>query len=417
MKHYYVMLLCVLPFIASGQSFEDYSNAQRQGLETHQQNSAEGSEFEAWQQQHTEEYTGYKKELMREFENYKRILKEELAKYQRSIQEVWDTVEVSRPQTWVEYSPDRKTKRVVDYSKNEIRIHVIEQKGESAAQAMEDALKDMLKERVQTAFERESVMSNVEKRLNTETPVVKRGKPDERLVLGELFDKPKPSEAEVEKKAEVLLKEAVVKKEVAKKPTTETGAAKEAMVVTIPMPKDRASRKAEQYKEIVQRHAGKWEMDEPLVFAVIHTESAFNPMATSYVPAYGMMQIVPRYAGKEAAEKLWGEPKLLAPSYLYNADNNIEIGSVYLNILYYRYFKKVKNPESRLFCAISAYNTGAGNVARAFTGKRNLNKAIPTINSMTPEQVYDRLRSHLPYQETRDYVQRVSQRIGAYQQQ
>ena len=416
MKYYYVMLLCAFPLITSGQSFEDYYNAQRRALNAHQQN-AESSEFEAWQQQQTEDYKDYKKELMQEFENYQRILKEELARYQSSIQETWDTVEVSNPKAWVEYSPDRKTKRVVDYNKNEIRIHVIEQKGESAAQAMEAALKDMLKERVQTAFEREPVMSKVEKRLKPETAVIKRGKLDQHLVLGELFDKPQPSETEVEKKAEVLLKEAVVKKETAKQRPREQDTATEAMVVTIPLPKDRASRKAAQYEDMVHKHAGKWELDGPLVFAVIHTESAFNPMATSYVPAYGMMQIVPQYAGKEAAEKLWGKPKLLAPSYLYNADNNIEIGSVYLNILYYRYLNKIKNPESRLFCTISAYNTGAGNVARAFTGDRNLRKAIPIINSMTPEQVYDRLSRHLPYQETRDYVQRVSRRIVAYRQQ
>ncbi len=416
MKHYTILLLSALPLIASGQSFEDYYNTQKQVLDAHQQN-AESSEFEAWRQQQTEDYTAYTNELKQEFENYKRILEEELAKYQRSIQEIWDTVEVSNPKAWVEYSPDRKTKRVVDYNKNEIRIHVIEQKGESAAQVMEAALKDMLKEKVQTAFEREPVMSEVERRLKPETPLIKRGKLDQRLVLSELFDQPQPSEAEVEKKAEVLLKAAVVKKEVAKKRPIGKDTATEAMVVTIPLPKDRASRKAAQYREMVQKHAGKWEIDEPLVFAVIHTESAFNPLATSYVPAYGMMQIVPKYAGKEAAEKLWGKPKLLAPSYLYNADNNIQIGSVYLNILYYRYFNRVKNPQSRLFCAISAYNTGAGNVARAFTGNRNLRKAIPKINSMTPEQVYDRLRSHLPYQETRDYVQKVSRRIVAYRQQ
>lgn len=416
MKHYPIMLLCVLPFIASAQSFEDFSNTQKQALESLQQDG-EDNEFKAWQQQQTEDYSGYKKELMQEFENYKRIFKEELAKYQRSIHEVWDAVEVSQPMTWVEYSPDRKTKRVVDYNNNEIRIHVIEQKEKTATQVMEDALKDMLKEKVQTAFEREPVMTNVDRRLKSESPVIQKGEPEQRLVLAELFDKPQPSDAEVKQKAEALLKEAKVKKEVAKKATSEQDIATEAMVVSIPMPKDRASRKAVQYKEIVQKHAGQWEVDDPLVFAVIHTESAFNPMATSYVPAYGMMQIVPRYAGKEATEKLWGKPKLLAPSYLYNADNNIEIGSVYLNILYYRYFKMVKDPESRLFCAISAYNTGPGNVARAFTGNRNLNKAIPTINAMTAEQVYARLRTHLPYQETRDYVKKVSQRIGAYRQQ
>lgn len=415
MRHHIVMLLWLLPATAWGQSFQDYSDAQKQELETHQQDT-ESSEFEAWKQQQTAEYVDYKKELMQEFENYQRMLEEELANYQRSIRTVWDTVEVSTPKAWVEYSPDRNTKRVVDYDKNEIRIHVIEQKGQAAEQAMEEAVQDMLKQDVQSAFEHQPVMSNVEKRLKPDSPVIKRGKPDQRLVLGELFDQPDPSQAEVAKKAEELLKGARVKREVAKKPTTEEESATQAMVVTIALPKDRASRKAAQYKDMVQKHAGKWEIDDPLVFAVIHTESAFNPVATSHVPAYGMMQIVPKYAGLEATEKLWGKPKLLAPSYLYNADNNIEIGSVYLNILYYRYFKDVENPESRLLCAISAYNTGPGNVARAFTGNRNLNQAIPRINRLTPEQVYERLRTHLPYEETRDYVQRVSRRLEAYQQ-
>jgi membrane-bound lytic murein transglycosylase C len=138
-------------------------------------------------------------------------------------------------------------------------------------------------------------------------------------------------------------------------------------------------------------------------------------MATSYVPAYGMMQIVPRYAGKEVSERLWGKPKLLAPSYLYNANNNVQIGTVYLNLLYYKYFKDVKDPESRLFCSIAAYNTGPGNVARAFTGNRNLKKAIPSINKLSSEEVYDRLRKHLPYDETKDYIERVAKRMKAYQ--
>ena len=83
------------------------------------------------------------------------------------------------------------------------------------------------------------------------------------------------------------------------------------------------------------------------------------------MPAYGLMQIVPESAGKDATQQLFGQPKLLAPSYLYNSDNNIQVGTTYLNILYYRYLRKIENPTSRLYCTIAAYNTGAGNVAKA----------------------------------------------------
>lgn len=412
MKKYGIILICALPFLVSAQSFEDYYKSQKQGMDANQQ-ADEASEFNSWRQQQAQEYDSYKKALQEEFQVFRQTLKEEMEKYQNSIGENWDEIEVSDAKKWVEYSDDRKTKRIVDYDKNEIRIHVIERKGQDATRVMEDALKDMLREKQETAFKREPVMSKVEKKLSKEQVVLK-GKPSEQLVLSELFEKRKPTKKEVDKKAWDFLKKAQIKREVVKKSSAQPEGSK-VMVVTIPLPKTRVSKKAEQYRKTIAQYAGKWDINEPLVLAVIHTESAFNPMATSYVPAYGMMQIVPRYAGKEVAEKLWGKAKLLSPSYLYDAEKNIEVGTVYLNILYHRYFKKVKDSESRLFCSISAYNTGAGNVARAFTGKRNLNKAIPTINSMTSQQVYDHLREHLPFEETRHYVQRVSKRMKAYQ--
>ncbi|MEA3410232.1 MAG: transglycosylase SLT domain-containing protein [Pseudomonadota bacterium] len=408
-----IVSLFALPFIATGQSYDEYRKATQQGAGAYG-SADERREFESWRNQQQQEFTQYQKELMQEFEVYKRTLREEYARYQRSIKEVWNEPEVSTPKAWVEYSKDRKTKRVVDYDKNEIRIHVVEQKGKNAARVMEEALKDVLDERVATAVKREPVMSKVDNKLRDRSPVVKKGEPGKNRVLKELFDKPEPTRVEVEKKADELLKKATIKREVAKTgssarpPTT-------AMVVTIPMPETRPLKKAEEYREMVAKNAKEWKINEPLIMAVIHTESAFNPMATSYVPAYGMMQIVPGSAGKDVSQKLWGKPKLLAPSYLYNAENNVMVGTVYLNILYFQYFKGVKDPESRLFCSIAAYNTGAGNVARAFTGNRNLKKAIPSINKLSSQEVYKRLREHLPHDETKDYIQRVAKRMKAYQ--
>lgn len=410
----YEILLCTLPFVVSAETFQDYPEVQYYKSGTYQ-SVEEKNEFDQWRKQQQQEFGKYREEQQREYEVYVRTLEEEFSNYRRSIQRVWDKVEVSRPKSWVEYSSDRKIKRVVDYDKNEIRIHVIEQKGKDAARVMEDALKDMLSEPVATAVQREPVMSKLDQRLPDRSPVVKKGNPGDQLVLNELFDRPRPTREDVALKARTLLKGANISQEIAKSGTKARPKEAIAMVVRIPLPKDRPLRKAAQYRAMVRKHAEKWKINESLILAVIHTESAFNPMATSYVPAYGMMQIVPKYAGKEVAEMLWGKPTLLAPSYLYNADNNIMIGSVYLNLLYYQYFQGVKDPESRLFCAISAYNTGPGNVARAFTGKRNLSKAITRINDMTAQQVYERLRTHLPFKETRDYIQKVSKRMKVYQ--
>jgi membrane-bound lytic murein transglycosylase C len=137
-------------------------------------------------------------------------------------------------------------------------------------------------------------------------------------------------------------------------------------------------------------------------------------MAKSYIPAYGLMQIVPKSAGMDATKFLYGKPKLLLPSYLYKADKNIEIGTVYLRILYYNYLKGIENPSSRLYCAIAAYNTGAGNVAKAFAGNTNISEAVNIINRMTPEDVYRHLRRNLPYTETKKYIKKVIEKMSYY---
>jgi membrane-bound lytic murein transglycosylase C len=102
--------------------------------------------------------------------------------------------------------------------------------------------------------------------------------------------------------------------------------------------------------------------------------------------------------------------------YLYNSSNNIEMGSAYLHILYYRYLKKIDNPTSRLYCTIAAYNTGSGNIAYAFTKNHNISQAAKKINKMKPQAVYNHLIAHLKYDEAKNYLKRVSKRVISYKQ-
>jgi len=102
------------------------------------------------------------------------------------------------------------------------------------------------------------------------------------------------------------------------------------------------------------------------------------------------------------------------PSYLYNPNNNVEIGSAYFHILYYSYLKDIKNPTSRLYCSIAAYNTGAGNVAKAFVGNYNISAAANVINRMSPDDVYRTLKRNLPYDETKRYLDKVLDKIEIY---
>ena len=172
--------------------------------------------------------------------------------------------------------------------------------------------------------------------------------------------------------------------------------------------------RASKYENEINSYASKYNLPVELVYAVIHTESYFNPKAKSHAPAYGLMQLVPRSGARDAYQYVYNQDKILSANYLYQAEKNIELGSAYLQLLMNRYFKNVKDQNSKLLCAIAAYNTGAGNVAKAFTGKTNPKRAIPKINKMSYEELYGYLREYLPYDETKDYIKKVSSRIGLY---
>ena len=61
---------------------------------------------------------------------------------------------------------------------------------------------------------------------------------------------------------------------------------------------------------------------------------------------------------------------------------------------------------SREYCVIAAYNTGPSNVFRTFS--RDRVAAVNQINGLPPADVYDQLQQHLPYLETRQYLEKVT---------
>lgn len=183
------------------------------------------------------------------------------------------------------------------------------------------------------------------------------------------------------------------------------------------------------YYNVVKENANKQELPMPLIFAIMHSESSFNPRAKSNIPAFGLMQIVPRTAGIDSYRYLYKQKKLVTSTYLYDSANNIKMGTAYLHILYYRYLRKIKNPDSRLYCTIAAYNTGTGNIACAFNSKTkekgatvcsskkgdyNINKAAPLINALSPKEVKNKLLADLRFDEPKHYLKKVSKRMGQY---
>ncbi|MFT6778746.1 MAG: membrane-bound lytic murein transglycosylase C [Paraglaciecola sp.] len=160
--------------------------------------------------------------------------------------------------------------------------------------------------------------------------------------------------------------------------------------------------------------AQKYNIDTSLILAVIEAESSFNPMATSAIPAFGLMQLVPNTAALDSYQFLYGKRHIVSPDFLYNQDNNLLFGTTYLHILSSQYLKDIADSQSKIYCILASYNTGVGNLSKTFVQQKNLRKAISKINTLSSKQTYDHLMANLPADETKHYIQKILARKQYY---
>lgn len=398
---YTKLVLGVCCFIVPQLSFSDDANAEFEKFKAQQTQNSKST---------ANEFSEYKKSLEADFSLYKKTYKDAYKAHKTKITQVWGDYRPGDKTTWVEYD-NEGVRKSVNFETGEVEIEVIANQADS-----KEKISLILKKKIlalmlmskRDAFKNDVVAQAVEQKIKNQ-PTVKTAIVEKTPIMRNLV--PEVNSGNVQEITKISKKYERQSTVDVRKSQREN---KKIVRVKFQIPTD-APKKSKAFLSRAQQIATKENVPLTLVMAVMEAESAFNPMAKSHVPAYGLMQIVPRSAGIDATKYLFGKGKVLSPSYLFNSDKNIEIGGAYLHILYFRYLKKIENPVSRLYCAIAAYNTGAGNVARAFIGNTNINKAAKTINRLTPKQVYQKLRKDLPHKETKDYVKRVSTNMKKYQ--
>lgn len=367
----------------------------------------EEQSYEEYKKQEAQNYKNYFEAETKAYEQYQKEEQEGIEKLRKEVEAFWGTGEFisSTNKDWVEYDKDKKSRSDVDFEKGVATVEVL--------LSSEDAKNmDLTNKKLENA-----IKSLVTTEGSTKDYTTKSEKPEPLETTPVLEGQLKTNGGAIVNagNADSYAKEVVADKKIKKETVVGTdGQERTKVTITMALAPDHIKVRAAKYENEINTYASKYQLPVELIYAVIHTESYFNPKAKSHAPAYGLMQLVPKFGARDAYRYVYKKDKILSANYLYKADKNIELGTAYLQVLMSRYFKKVKNPNSRLLCTIAAYNTGAGNVARAFTGTTNPKKAIPKINKMTYEECYRFLREHLPFDETKGYIQKVSQRMGMY---
>jgi membrane-bound lytic murein transglycosylase C len=371
------------------------------------------------------EFFKSQEEMQKDYKDFEQAAFEE---FRRDVKAMWNDFVASTKKDWVEYSGDKTGRSVVDFEDGEVVVEVLVPKEE--AKRNPEAVRERLEQELERLV--------VDRGKSRDYDVVVKPPPEEiaidipeapappkKVIPPEplsktpvLKDQLKTKEGKpvTEENKKEFAKEIVKAKPVEKKViSTEKGEMVKAKV-KFPLVPNHLRVRAEKHLGRVRKHAKRFDVDVPVAFAVIHTESYFNPKAKSHVPAYGLMQLVPRSGARDAYRYVYGKDKILSSDYLFDPDQNVELGCAYLGLLKNRYFKRVQNPQNALYCAIASYNTGAGNLSRSLTGNTRLSGAIDRINTMEPEDLYHHLRNQLPYEETRKYIKKVRDRMELYQE-
>ena len=144
------------------------------------------------------------------------------------------------------------------------------------------------------------------------------------------------------------------------------------------------------HADVIREQAAEKDLDPALVAGVIYTESRFRDQ-TSPAGAKGLMQIMPDtadYIARKSGGSAFVQGDLATP------EINIAYGCWYLRYLLDRYHENT-------VLALAAYNGGEGKVDEWVQDARNRGERF-------------RAADHIPFPETRDYVQRVVEARRAY---
>ncbi|MEE9274708.1 MAG: transglycosylase SLT domain-containing protein [bacterium] len=324
-------------------------------------------------------------ELDRDWRELVRRQNEEWERLQREVEAKWREYIPSTRVRWVDHSASRESRSRVDFEAGEITLEALadgEKSPEEAAREIEGKIRRrLLAILAERAGEPSPLRDQIADRTGSPVTSVTANRYIDREVLPRVRIDPRPTWSRDRKRR--------------------YGAR-----VRISLISRHLERRAKRYLDLVRSMADRFGVAPSRVMAIMHTESAFNPKAVSPVPAYGLMQLVPRTGALDAYAAVHGRRRILPPAYLYDPRNNVELGAAYFSLIKRDYLKSVRREPHNTYLAIASYNWGIGNIRRVFLRGRG-------IRGLDGGRLLERILRGAP-RETHDYLRRINRREPLY---
>ena len=379
--------------------------------------------------------------VTKKYDESEERIRKKREKFKNAVEKKWDTYKESTSKSYVTYSKDLSSRTIVDFEKGEVTIEVIVDEEDPKYDSYESKYDLEIDKQFANRYKiKKNLLSIKTRLLNIITMFVLQSDDDTNNDGSENSSFAKQLSKLLKEKGDdgqPILKDQLVdaggkavegvgntlsaakdlisdKTKKVRMHFAKDGKKRTIISIKIPLSNDHMEKRRQRYRELIEIEARRFNIPTEIALAIAEIESAFNPKAKSHVPAYGLMQLVPKTGARDAYQWIYKKDKFITGRYLYKPRNNVELGCAYLSMIRHHYFSDIRDDERAYLCAIPAYNTGVGNVSKALIDKKNIREASKKANKMNRDELYNKLYSDLSSKEAKNYLKKVWTRKENY---
>ena len=282
------------------------------------------------------------------YDDSEKKLREKREKFKKAVEKKWDTYEESTSKSYVSYSKDLSSRTIVDFEKGEVTIELIVDEEDPKNDSYDsnsdldlrlfttklklsskflsinprllNVLMMLVFQEDEDSNNDDSVNSSFTKRLSK--LLKEKGDDGEPILKDQLVDASGKAVETVGNTLGIAKDLISDKTKKVRMHFAKDGKKRTIISIKIPLSDNHMEKRRERYNELIEIEARRFNIPTEIALAIAETESAFNPKAKSHVPAYGLMQLVPKTGARDAYQWIYKKDKFISGRYLYKPRNN-----------------------------------------------------------------------------------------------